>query len=355
VVSRVVFAVPGALTIPTGGYAYDGRIIAELRAREWDVDVLDLGDGFPRPSAQARAAAHARLAALPRKDPIVIDGLAFGVLPDAATKLAASHRLLALVHHPLALEAGLSPAEAEALRACERRALAAASGVVVTSAFTARLVISDYGVPPHQVRIVRPGTDRVPPGRGSGEQTVSLLAVGAIVPRKGYHVLLAALASLRARPWRLTIVGDRSRDAGTAARLDADLARFNLTERVRFAGAVSAQQMAALYASADLFVLASRFEGYGMAFAEAIAHGVPVIGTTAGAIPETVPANSGILVPPDDSAALASALRQLIDDPARRQRLAASARAAATELPTWPQAGDLFAQAIAAMMTEAHA
>ena len=226
-VSRVVFAVPGALTIPTGGYAYDVRIIAELRGRGWQVDVLDLGDGFPLPERTNAGRGTRAARRLPRHDPIVIDGLAFGVLPDAATELAASHRLIALVHHPLALEAGLSPREAEALRHGECRALAAARGVIVTSAFTSRLLIADYAVPPGRVTIVRPGNDRVEPGRGSGQETVSLLAVGAIVPRKGYDVLLAALASLRDLPWRLTIVGDRSRDADTAARLDADLARSN--------------------------------------------------------------------------------------------------------------------------------
>jgi glycosyltransferase involved in cell wall biosynthesis len=350
VVSRVVFAVPGALTIPTGGYAYDARIIAELRARGWQVEVLDLGDGFPRPSAQALAAARARLPALPRQDPIVIDGLAFGVLPDVATALAASHRLIALVHHPLALEAGLSPREAEVLRGSECRALAAAKRVIVTSAFTARLIVSDYAVPPDRVTIVRPGNDRVAPGRGSGQETVSLLAVGAIAPRKGYDVLLAALASLQDQPWRLTIVGDRSRDPDTAARLDADLAQLKLTDRVRCTGAVSAEQLAEFYSSADLFVLASRFEGYGMAFAEAIAYGLPVIGTTAGAIAETVPASAGVLVPPDDIAVFSAALRQLIEDPSRRRRLAASARAAAAELPTWLDAAEVFARAIVDVM-----
>jgi glycosyltransferase involved in cell wall biosynthesis len=350
VVNRVVFAVPGALTTPSGGYAYDARIIAELRARDWQVNALDLGDGFPHPGEQALAAAQTRVAALPSNDPIVIDGLAFGVLPDVATELTASHRLIALVHHPLAREAGLLPCEAEALHDSECRALAAARGVIVTSAFTQRLLISDYGVPQHKVTIVRPGSDRVAPGRGSGRETVSLLAVGAIVPRKGYDTLLAALASLRELPWRLTIAGDRSRDANTAARLEADLARSTLTDRVRLLGAVSAEQLAALYSSADLFVLASRFEGYGMAFAEAIAYGVPVIGTTAGAIPETVPAGAGVLVPPDDTAALSAALRQLIENSSRRQCLAASARSAAVELPTWAHAAELFAQAVADVM-----
>ncbi len=103
-----------------------------------------------------------------------------------------------------------------------------------------------------------------------------------------------------------------------------------LSDRVAVLGAVSPERVAELYAGADLFTLASRFEGYGMAFSEAIAHGLPVIGTTAGAIPETVPDGAGVLVVPDDVAALATALRRAIENPDERRRMAASARAAAT-------------------------
>ena len=127
-----------------------------------------------------------------------------------------------------------------------------------------------------------------------------------MVPRKGYDVLLAALAELKDLRWRLTIAGDRTRDPAAAARLDADIAALGLADRVTAAGAVSGERLAALYAGADLFVLPSRFEGYGMAFAEAMAHGVPVIGTTAGALPQTIPPGTGILVPPDDVPALAA-------------------------------------------------
>jgi glycosyltransferase involved in cell wall biosynthesis len=178
----------------------------------------------------------------------------------------------------------------------------------------------------------------------------SLLAVGAIVPRKGYDVLIAALAPLRDLPWRLTIVGDRTRDAETAARLDAEVARLSLEERVAIAGVVSTERLAELYASADLFVLASRFEGYGMAFAEALAHGLPIVGTTAGAIAETVPARAGILVAPDDVTALSDALRQVIVDAVSRERLAQSARASAAALPTWRQSAERFSQAISAVL-----
>jgi glycosyltransferase involved in cell wall biosynthesis len=280
---------------------------------------------------------------------MVIDGLAFGAMPEIAAALAPAHPLIALVHHPLALETGLPAAEADRLRDRERAALATASGVIVTSPSTARLLAADYGVAPDDVAIVLPGNEPRTPARGSSDGVVSLLAVGSLVPRKGYDVLVAALADLKDLSWRLAIAGDRSRDTETARRLDADIGRRGLADRIAVLGAVTDARLAELHAQADVFVLASRFEGYGMAFAEAIAHGLPVIGTTAGAIPDTVPAGAGLLVAPDDAAALADALREVIAHPDARRRLAAGARAAAARLPTWRQSAARFAQAIEAM------
>jgi glycosyltransferase involved in cell wall biosynthesis len=344
----VVFAVPGDLDTPTGGYTYDRRMIAELKQLGWAVEVLDLGDEYPRPSPAARAATRAKLAAVPPDTPIVIDGLAFGVLPDIAVVLSRTHCLIGLVHHPLALESGLAPAEAQALGASERAALAATRHVVATSQAVGRLLVSDFAVAPERLTVAPPGSDQALPARGSRDGTLALLAVGALVPRKGYDVLIAGLARLDDLPWRLTIAGDRTRDPATAARLERDIARANLSARVTLAGAVSAECLDALYVGADLFVLPSRFEGYGMVFAEAIAHGLPVIGTTAGAIPDTVPAAAGLLVPPDDVDALAAALRRLIVDAGERDRLAAAARAAAARLPTWAGSAALFSRAIEA-------
>jgi glycosyltransferase involved in cell wall biosynthesis len=308
--------------------------------------VLDLGDGFPFPSAGTRASALSCLAAVPTGRPIVIDGLALGALPEVATQLRASHRLNVLVHHPRALEPGLSLDAAATLRLSESQALACVRRVIVTSAFTARLIVSNYGVPADRVTVVRPGTDRVAQASDNFKTPLALPAVGTVVPRKGYDVLLAAVARLLDLQWRLTIVGDLGRDADAAARLVADIERFNLADRVTVAGAVPAERLAALYATADIFVLASRFEGYGMAFAEAIAHGVPVVGTTAGAIPETAPASAGVLAPPEDIGAFSAAVRQLIEDSAERHRLAAAARAAAVTLPTWEQSAEAFSRTI---------
>jgi glycosyltransferase involved in cell wall biosynthesis len=292
-VRRLAFAVPGDLATPTGGYAYDRRMIEELQRLGWRVDVIDLGAGFPHADASLKAAARIRLAAAPEGCPVVVDGLAFGVLPEAAHELRERTPLVALVHHPLALESGLSPAEAQALMISERAALGAARVVVVTSPSTAKLLIDHYAVPADRIAVAPPGSDRAAAAPGSSDGMVRLLAVGAVVPRKGFDVLIAALARLAELPWRLAIAGDRSRDPAAAARLDADIARHGLAGRVEVLGALPADRIAALYAGADLFVLASRHEGYGMAFAEAMAHGLPVIGTTAGAIPDTVPPAAG--------------------------------------------------------------
>jgi glycosyltransferase involved in cell wall biosynthesis len=341
-----VFAIPGDLDTPTGGYAYDRRMIAELRELGWRPEVLGLGDGFPRPNALTKAAATAHLTDVPKGRPIVIDGLAFGVLPEAAETLRETHPLIALVHHPLALETGVTPDDAVVLRESEQAALACTRGVIVTSPATARTLAREFGVPAARITVAEPGTDRVALVRRKQTGAVALLAVGAIVPRKGYDVLIAALAALIDLPWRLTIAGDCGRDLPTVARLKADIERHRLGPRVAIEDAVSDERLASLYAASDLFALASHYEGFGMAYAEAIAHGLPVIGTTGGAIPDTVPASAGVLVPPGDVPALAAALRHLIEDSVAREQLAAGARAAADRLPTWRGSAEKFSQAI---------
>jgi glycosyltransferase involved in cell wall biosynthesis len=342
---RLAFAVPGDLATPTGGYGYDRRIIQELRRLGWHVDVADIGDGFPFPSVAQRANALAILSAVPAGCPTVLDGLAFGALPEAGA-LRCHAPLIALVHQPLALDPGLDSTQADTFRESERAALAAAAHVVVTSESTARIVTGDYDVPAERISVVRPGNDPVPPALGSNNGVVQLLSIGSVLPVKGYDLLIAALATLADMPWRLTIAGDRTRCPGAAAQRYADIEGSGLGDRVAVLGAVPPERIIELFLASDIFVLASRFEGYGMALAEAIAHGLPVVSTTAGAIPDTVPAGAGLLVPPDDVPALAQALRRLIGDRVERRRLAMNARAAAAQLPTWQDSARLFAGAI---------
>jgi glycosyltransferase involved in cell wall biosynthesis len=285
--------------------------------------VVGLGEGFPKPTALVKAAAKARLTEVPKGRLIVIDGLAFGVLPEAGEALRETHPLIALVHHPLALETGVTPQDAVVLRASERAALAATRGVIVTSPATKRTLVAEFGVPADRITVAQPGTDRVPAALRTPSGSVALLAVGAVVPRKGYDVLVEALAGLIDLPWRLTIAGDCGRSPETTTRLRAAIEDNRLAPRITIEDAVPDARLRELYAASDLFVLPSRYEGFGMAYAEAIAHGLPVIGTTAGAIPDTVPAEAGVLVPPGDAASLAAVLRQLIENRDARERVSA--------------------------------
>ena len=167
------FAVPGSIDQPTGGYTYDRRVIAGLRGLGCEVDIIDLGEGFPYPDAGTRSGALERLRAVPPGRPIVIDGLALGVLPEAAKALAATHPVVALVHHPLALEAGISPATAAAFAASERAALAAVRHVIVTSPSTRRVLVADYGVADAAVTVAVPGNRPVAAGREAAPRHAS--------------------------------------------------------------------------------------------------------------------------------------------------------------------------------------
>ena len=184
----------------------------------------------------------------------------------------------------------------------------------MTSPSTGERLSEDYDVPPENITVAPPGTDRGAPAKGSTDGTLRLLSVGAVVPRKGFDILIAALAPIAELPWRLTIAGDLTRDQATAAKLVADIAQHGLAGRVDLLGALPHERLTTLYSSADIFVLASHFEGYGMAYAEAMAHGLPVIGTTGGATADTVPPNAGVLVDPGNVKALTRALRMLIED-----------------------------------------
>lgn len=345
---RVAFAVPGSLDTPTGGYAYDKRIIAELRALGWQVDVIDLGSAFPFPDAATRAVALARLQVTTDGQPIVVDGLAFGAMAEEAELLQQRHPLVALVHHPLALESGIDRATARAFHASERAALACARVVIVTSEATAGILQRDFAVPAAHIIVVRPAVDRLPrpPRPQRADAGVHLLAVGSITPRKGYDVLVEALDGLKDLPWRLTIAGDTTRSTAALARLEADIARLGLQDRISVAGAVSEADLANFYARADVFVLASLFEGYGMVFGEAIAHGLPIVATAVGAAQDIVPQDAGLLVAPGDASGLRDALRQVMADGAMRDRMVQAACAGADRLPRWSDSAAAFAQVL---------
>lgn len=340
------FLIPGDLDTPTGGYRYDRRLIGRLTRAGRRVRVLRLDDSFPHPTADALAEAGRRLAGIPDESTVVVDGLAFGLMGEVAAVHRRRLRLIALVHHPLALETGLSPQRAAALRAGEAGALRLARRVIVTSPETGVLLAQDYGVAQSRIRVVEPGTDPAPLAGGSRDSAPNLLCVASLTPRKGHEVLLRALAPLVDRAWHLVCVGSGERSAHTAAALRDLTARLGLDERVRFTGAVDEPRLQDLYRRADLFVLPTRLEGYGMVLTEALAHGLPVVSTRVGPIPRLVPREAGILVEPDDPPELGRALESVLDDVRLRRSLAAGARAVRRRLRAWDAAGSDFSRVL---------
>lgn len=300
------------------------------------METVRLPHGFPLPDAAALGRAAANIKALPDDALVLIDGLAFGVMPAVAEAEAERLRLVALVHHPLADETGLSEDQRVQLCASERVALASARAVLCTSATTAERLVFGFGVSRERIVVARPGTDPAARAAGRGDPPV-VLSIGSLTRRKGHDVFLRGLSIVADRPWKARIVG-----TGPEAEALTHLAKaLGLATRVEFLG--SLPDVRAELACADMFALASRHEGFGMAFAEALAHGLPVVGCDAGAVPEVVPKSAGLLVAPNDAEAFGGALAALLDQPDLRQSLADEAWAAGQRLPVWSDAARIVA------------
>ncbi len=341
------FLIPGDWNTPTGGYSYDRRIVLALREAGWEVEVRRLDGAWPHPSASELDAASACVKALADDTLVVADGLAFGVLGEVVAPHAQRLRWVALVHHPLHLETGSPDAAREQLLLSETRALWHARRVLVTSQRTAADAAA-MGVPPERIAVVEPGTDAVAIHAATARSgPLRLLCVATLTERKGHSLLLQALAGLMHLDWSLHSVGSATRDPVTAAGLRAVAAP--LGERVVWHGELDAAALHAQYAAADVFVLASLHEGYGMVITEALAHGLPVVASDAGALAQTLPAHAGLQVPAGEVAPLQAALSRVLSDAALRERLGAGARAAAGQLPSWAMQAARFATALEAV------
>lgn len=342
--TRTVFAIPGNIDLPTGGYIYDRRVLALLPQFGVTVRHLELPGSYPEPSVADLGETERLLVALPSDGAVLIDGLAYGAMPaDLVARVRAP--IVALVHHPLCLEAGLSPSRQQHLKDLETAALALARQVIATSPTTARTLVTDFAVPADKITVAEPGTDPAMRATGTGNP-LQLLAVGAVVPRKAYDLLVRALAPLADRDWRLTIAGPTDRSPEALAALRAALRQTGLGRRVTLPGAVGQEELADLYAHADAFLMSSLYEGYGMVLGEAMARGLPIVCTSGGAAAETAPDAAAIKVPPGDQAALSAAIGRLIDEPGLRARMADASWVAGQRLPRWQDTAARIANVI---------
>jgi glycosyltransferase involved in cell wall biosynthesis len=345
-----LFAAPGDLSALTGGYAYARKLLEHWPREQGEIQHIALPDGFPFPSQddiEASAALIAGAAAQAQDRAVaLIDGLAYGAMPENAIRLLPLP-VVALVHHPLGLETGLGSEDAAALLKSEARALALAFGVVATSRATARTIREMFVMEPSRIAVAEPGLTRAPRAKGSaGRGPSHIVSVGSVTPRKGCGVLIDALSLLRDVPWRATIAGSLDRDPATARQVQDMARQSGLQDRIRFTGPLSEAGVMRLYGEADIFALASHYEGYGMVFAEAMARGLPIVCSGSGAVRETVPAAAGLHVEAGDAQAFAAALRRMLEDEPFRQACAEAAYVHAQGLPDWDETARIVAAAV---------
>jgi len=333
------FAIPGDIDQKTGGYIYEKSLLLALRAAGRRVDHIELPAGFPLATPEDTATTLESLAAVPADVPLILDGLVYGGI-ETAVLAEVRAPLVAMIHHPVGLETGLEAEVAHLLLAREAANLALAAHVVVPSPHTARILVADFGVEPARISIAPPGFAPYDPLRRPVDPPL-VLAVGLIAARKGHDVLLSALAQVADLQWQAEIVGG-THDVAVLDALVAQREALGLSSRVVFRGRMEEADLAALYRQATVFALATRYEGYGMVFGEALLHGLPIVTCDGGAVPETVPADAGLIVPVDDAAAFARALRAVLSDEVLRARLSAAATAAGRALPRWSATAEVM-------------
>ncbi|MBA2443485.1 MAG: glycosyltransferase family 4 protein [Rubrobacter sp.] len=336
---RVAFVTAGDPGRRTGGYLYNARVLCGLRDRGHEVtEVVASGAGPEDQEAAARGPGP--LAEPGAFDVVVVDALARIACSPHLDRWRAAVPVVALVHElpavadPGAGATGREPGYEEPLLRSERLVAVSRDGASI---------LRDRGAPPRRIRVISPGFDRLlrhEPAASEDPAKVQALCVAQWIPRKGIRELAEAWTS-RERPGAaLTLAGETGADPAYTASVRATLAAGSGS--VNVAGAVDDAVLSGLYQSSDLFVLSSRYEGYGMVFAEALAHGLPVIACSTGPVPELVGREAGLLVPPEDPEALSGALDRLLGDPDLRRRLSEAACRRARDLPRWQDTVDGF-------------
>jgi glycosyltransferase involved in cell wall biosynthesis len=327
---------------PSGGNVYDRRVRAGLEELGWSVDVRVASGAWPCPDEPARAALADLVAGIPDSAVVLLDGLVASAAPDVLVPEARRLRLVVLVHLPLGLDG--ADVEGSGPRVREAAVLSAAAAVVTTSGWTRHWLLDAYRLPPGTVHVAEPGVDAadLADTTAAGGQ---LLCVAAVTPQKGHDVLVSALAAVRDLAWDCVCVGSPARAPGFAADLDRRTGVHGIGGRVSFAGARSGEDLDAAYAAADLLLLPSRAETYGMVVTEALARGLPVVATSVGGVPEALGCTAdgtrpGLLVPPDDPARFAAAVRDWLSDAGLRQRLRRAARERRAGLRGWPDTSE---------------
>lgn len=329
---------------PSGGNIYDRHLCRGLGSLGWTVREHAVAGGWPRPDAQSLAALATAVQRTPDRAVVLLDGLVASTAPEVLAPEAQRLRLVVLVHMPL----GHRPTDDVAgTRRRERDVLSAAAAIVTTSEWSRRRLIALYQLPGDRVHVAEPGVEPAELATGS-DGGGSLLCVAPVSFEKGHDVLLGALQTLSDVSWRCVCVGSLDRDPAFVHDLRRRVLVGWLGDRVQLTGPLVGSELDSSYAAADVVVLASRAETYGMVITEALARGLPVLAAEVGGVTEAVGYGAegirpGLLVAPEDPAALAAALRAWLGDDELRRRLRRAARERRESLGGWSTTASVVA------------
>ena len=336
--------VPAGIDDParvSGGNRYDRTVCDGLREAGWTVTEIASAGSWPRPDTAALDALACSLEALPDGALLLVDGLIASATAAVLAPRSARLRLVVLVHM---IFGGDAVPDRD-----ESAVLTAARAVVTTSDWTRRQLLERYSLPAARVHVATPGTLRTPQSALAPDGG-RLLCVGALAPHKGQDLLVEALIETAQLPWRCSLVGPTARDPGFVAALRRRATAAGIAERLRIRGARAGPELRAEYRDADVLVVPSRTESFGMVVTEALAAGLPVIAADVGGIPEalgrTASGVPGLLVPAENSSALAAALARWLTDPRLRSLLRQNALLRREALPDWRATSDVLARVL---------
>ncbi|TLM74961.1 glycosyltransferase family 4 protein [Pseudarthrobacter sp. NamB4] len=265
---RIRLLVPGNIHHHSGGNAYNARLVQGLKALGTDVEVLAVEGSWPYASASARRQLGSLLgawetAAGPEPALNLVDGLiAMGAPDELEFAAKAGRKTWVLVHMP-------APAHHD----FEARSLRAATGVVCTSTWASKVLEERHGL--YGFHVALPGTDPAPPAKGSVPPHI--IVVAALLPNKDQLLTVSAFAGLRDLEWTASFVGSDQADEEYAAKVRAAVRDQGLDDRMRLTGELTGEALESEWNRANLSLLVSRAEAFGMVVTESLARGIPVI------------------------------------------------------------------------------
>jgi glycosyltransferase involved in cell wall biosynthesis len=338
---RIHFVISGDIHKLTGGSIYNERIMSGLKLCGHDVKVHHLNDDFPFPSDKSLEYCRKDLLAIKTGEPVIIDSLVFGVIPDVLKKLSQANPVIALIHLLLSSNSDFTAYEFMLVKRSEREALKFAAKIIATSSYT-EMELLNLGMDKDKIRIIIPGVDIYPQKKSFNETPGHLVCISNYTPGKGHIVLVHALRKLKDKAWELHCYGNMDFNPGYVAWLNGVIQSSGLKDRFFLHPPLERHQLTDVLLLADLFIHPSDFETYGMAVTEALAHGVPVIASSGGGIRQTIPESMGRFFEPGDADGLYSLLLEQFENSELYQKLCSKVIEYPKQANSWERSISLF-------------